>query len=51
MMTIAICPGCNREIATDDDVSDERARWCLNCGGLGDPNRSAVADTRHLLRR
>lgn len=45
---IATCPGCGRKIATDD-ADDPRADWCLNCGGWGDPDRAAIANTHHLL--
>lgn len=50
MLRIATCPGCGREIATDvDETEDVRAAWCLNCGGTGDPNPTAIANTRFLL--
>jgi hypothetical protein len=48
MLRIGICPGCEREIATDE-VDDPRAGWCLNCGGTGDPNPEAIVNTRFLI--
>jgi len=48
VVRVAICPGCNREHATDD-ADDPRADWCFACGGWGDPNPLAVENTQWLI--